>query len=229
MLRWAASCPRQTGHEEPGAGRRRGAQLRGQRPAPARRAVRRHLDSAGGRRRRRRARRGAVRLASAARASRGRTARADRQKGSFLGPAFASTDVCAVPRRRRRRRTARATSEAELLEQVADLLGDEKVVGWFQGRMEFGPRALGARSILGDPRSPKMQATMNLKIKFRESFRPFAPIVLRERGARVVRARAGPGEPVHAAGRAGARAASRADHRRTARARWRTIPTCATA
>jgi carbamoyltransferase len=59
-------------------------------------------------------------------------------------------------------------------------LVDEKVVGWFQGRMEFGPRALGARSILGDPRSPKMQATMNLKIKFRESFRPFAPWVLQE-------------------------------------------------
>ena len=59
--------------------------------------------------------------------------------------------------------------------QVGDLLSSGKIVGWFQGRMEFGPRALGARSILGDPRSPKMQATMNLKIKFRESFRPFAP------------------------------------------------------
>src|SRR6202008_2601563 len=58
--------------------------------------------------------------------------------------------------------------------------GQEKIVGWFQGRMEFGPRALGARSILGDPRSPRMQATMNLKIKFRESFRPFAPVVLQE-------------------------------------------------
>jgi carbamoyltransferase len=63
---------------------------------------------------------------------------------------------------------------------VAVLLTQEKVVGWFQGRMEFGPRALGARSILGDPRSPRMQATMNLKIKFRESFRPFAPCVLQE-------------------------------------------------
>src|SRR5262249_58481879 len=60
------------------------------------------------------------------------------------------------------------------------LLADGKVVGWFHGRMEFGPRALGARSILGDPRSPAMQATMNLKIKYRESFRPFAPVVLRE-------------------------------------------------
>ena len=77
----------------------------------------------------------------------------------------------------------RFDDEAELLDHVAGLLADGKVVGWFQGRMEFGPRALGARSILGDPRSPAMQATMNLKIKFRESFRPFAPIVLRERAA----------------------------------------------
>src|SRR2546430_16534130 len=68
-----------------------------------------------------------------------------------------------------------------LLRQVAQLLAQEKVVGWFDGRMEFGPRALGARSILGDPRSPRMQAQMNVKIKFREGFRPFAPSVLRER------------------------------------------------
>jgi carbamoyltransferase len=63
---------------------------------------------------------------------------------------------------------------------VSNLIAEEKVVGWFQGRMEFGPRALGARSILGDARSTSMQSTMNLKIKFRESFRPFAPVVLRE-------------------------------------------------
>src|SRR5467141_2064617 len=68
-----------------------------------------------------------------------------------------------------------------LIERVAQLLAREKVIGWFDGRMEFGPRALGARSILGDPRSPRMQAQMNLKIKFREGFRPFAPSVLRER------------------------------------------------
>ncbi|MEZ6081280.1 MAG: carbamoyltransferase C-terminal domain-containing protein [Pirellulaceae bacterium] len=72
------------------------------------------------------------------------------------------------------------TDEQELCEIVSDLIADELVVGWFQGRMEFGPRALGSRSILGDARSEKMQATMNLKIKFRESFRPFAPLVLRE-------------------------------------------------
>jgi carbamoyltransferase len=72
-------------------------------------------------------------------------------------------------------------SNEELSEKVADLIAAEKVIGWFQGRMEFGPRALGARSILGDPRSSRMQEVMNLKIKFRESFRPFAPSVLRER------------------------------------------------
>ena len=66
------------------------------------------------------------------------------------------------------------------MEYVAQLLADEKVVGWFQGRMEYGPRALGCRSILGDASSSKMQSVMNVKIKYRESFRPFAPIVLRE-------------------------------------------------
>ena len=102
---------------------------------------------------------------------------------SFLGPAFDTADVCrfldSVGAKYRR-----AANKAELYEDVADLLVAEKVVGWFQGRMEFGPRALGARSILGDPRSPKMQATMNLKIKFRESFRPFAPCVLQEEAHR---------------------------------------------
>jgi carbamoyltransferase len=101
----------------------------------------------------------------------------DAQKGSLLGPQFSTREIQdwldreGVTYRR-------AASEKDLLDQVVDLLEDEKVVGWFQGRMEFGPRALGARSILGDPRSPRMQATMNLKIKFRESFRPFAPCVL---------------------------------------------------
>jgi carbamoyltransferase len=78
----------------------------------------------------------------------------------------------------------RFDDEANLIESVAGLLANGKVVGWFQGRMEFGPRALGARSILGDPRSPAMQATMNLKIKFRESFRPFAPAVLQEQASK---------------------------------------------
>jgi carbamoyltransferase len=111
------------------------------------------------------------------------TQRTDRQRGSFLGPKFTSDEVCqfldGVGAKYRR-----AASEDDLLTEVVDLLVDEKIVGWFQGRMEFGPRALGARSILGDPRSPKMQATMNLKIKFRESFRPFAPMVLQEEAHR---------------------------------------------
>ena len=73
----------------------------------------------------------------------------------------------------------------ELINQVANILENENVVGWFQGPMEFGPRALGGRSIIGDPRSPKMQSTMNLKIKYRESFRPFAPAVLAEKANQV--------------------------------------------
>jgi carbamoyltransferase len=103
----------------------------------------------------------------------------DFQKGSLLGPQFSSKEI---QRFLDKEGVVyqRLANETELLEHVAQALADEKVIGWFQGRMEFGPRALGARSILGDPRSPKMQATMNLKIKFRESFRPFAPIVLQE-------------------------------------------------
>ena len=103
----------------------------------------------------------------------------DSQKGSYLGPRYTSSDVCAFLDGVGAKYT-RAQNEPELLARVAELLEQEKIVGWFQGRMEFGPRALGARSIIGDPRSPKMQANMNLKIKFRESFRPFAPIVLRD-------------------------------------------------
>jgi carbamoyltransferase len=103
----------------------------------------------------------------------------DSQKGSFLGPQFSPSAIQAfltraeVPYQR-------CQSEAELLDFTAQLLDEGKVVGWFQGRMEFGPRALGARSILADSRSPRMQATLNRKIKFREGFRPFAPAVLRE-------------------------------------------------
>jgi carbamoyltransferase len=107
--------------------------------------------------------------------------RADGMSGAYLGPEFTQDELeeFLLTVGARYRRVARA----ELSEAVARLLADEKVVGWFQGRMEFGPRALGARSILGDPRSPRMQSQMNLKIKFRESFRPFAPSVLRERVA----------------------------------------------
>ncbi len=102
----------------------------------------------------------------------------DFQKGSFLGPRFGNGDVKRFLNRVEA--PARRFDEVELLDHVARLLAAGKIVGWFQGRMEFGPRALGARSILGDPRSPKMQAAMNVKIKFRESFRPFAPAVLQE-------------------------------------------------
>ena len=107
----------------------------------------------------------------------------DSQKGSFLGPRFAPADVRGALDRAGAKYRA-LPNEDELVRAVVELLMQEKIVGWFQGRMEFGPRALGARSIIGDPRSPKMQATMNVKIKFRESFRPFAPIVLRDEAHR---------------------------------------------
>jgi len=111
----------------------------------------------------------------------------DRMQGAYLGPEFSRADIeaaiHALEAGQREFLTVREVADAELPDHVARLLAEEKVVGWFQGRMEFGPRALGARSILGDARSPKMQEVMNLKIKFRESFRPFAPSVLRERVA----------------------------------------------
>jgi carbamoyltransferase len=103
----------------------------------------------------------------------------DAMHGAYLGPAFSADEIGAYLDAQG---AAYERLERQcLLERVARLLADDKVVGWFDGRMEFGPRALGARSILGDPRSPRMQAQMNLKIKFREGFRPFAPSVLRER------------------------------------------------
>jgi carbamoyltransferase len=105
--------------------------------------------------------------------------RQDGMKGAYLGPGFGS-DVIATFLEAAGAAYKRMDWHA-LIQQVARWLAEEKVIGWFQGRMEFGPRALGARSILGDPRSPRMQSLMNLKIKFRESFRPFAPSVLRDR------------------------------------------------
>ena len=90
------------------------------------------------------------------------------------------------------------SDEGQLLDHVADLIAGEKVIGWFQGRMEFGPRALGSRSIIGDARSQAMQSVMNLKIKFRESFRPFAPCVLQDRAHEYFEMEPGPGEPLHA-------------------------------
>ncbi len=104
--------------------------------------------------------------------------RADIQKGSYLGTVYSDDEIIqflesrGIP-------NVRLTKD-EFPERVASLIAEESVVGWFEGRMEFGPRALGSRSILGDARSPKMQTVMNLKIKYRESFRPFAPSVLYE-------------------------------------------------
>jgi carbamoyltransferase len=102
----------------------------------------------------------------------------DGMSGAFLGPSFPQTEI-------EGRLTAAGASfavlgEDEMIETTAQALSGQKAVGWFQGRMEFGPRSLGARSILGDPRSPGMQKNLNLKVKYRESFRPFAPAVLRE-------------------------------------------------
>lgn len=102
----------------------------------------------------------------------------DHQSGSLLGPAFTQEQVKKYLREQSV--VFHEYNDETLMTEVTNLLLSEKVIGWFQGRMEYGPRALGARSIIGDARSTKMQSIMNLKIKYRESFRPFAPIVLRE-------------------------------------------------
>jgi len=107
----------------------------------------------------------------------------DLMQGALLGPAFAQGDI------ERRLKDAGAhfstVSDDDMIEKTATSLADGEAVGWMQGRMEFGPRALGARSVLGDPRSSTMQKTLNLRVKYRESFRPFAPAVLRH--TRIVR------------------------------------------
>ncbi len=103
----------------------------------------------------------------------------DSQRGSYLGPTYSNDKIRAYLETQKIPFTE--LTDDELPEKIADLISAQKVIGWFYGRMEFGPRALGARSIIGDPQSPKMQELMNLKIKFRESFRPFAPSVLREK------------------------------------------------
>lgn len=106
----------------------------------------------------------------------------DAQKGSFLGPRYSSGEVKAFVERKGIPHE-QIGDTAQRNKVVARAMADGKIVGWFSGRMEFGPRSLGARSILGDPRNAETQAVMNLKIKYRESFRPFAPSVLRERSA----------------------------------------------
>ena len=102
----------------------------------------------------------------------------DCMEGSQLGPEFSQSEV--EDRLRKAGAKFISLSDREIVDRTAGALADGKAVGWMQGRMEFGPRALGNRSILGDPRSPSMQKTLNLKVKYRESFRPFAPSVLRE-------------------------------------------------
>jgi carbamoyltransferase len=103
----------------------------------------------------------------------------DLQKGSYLGPQYSNDETReflshhSLP--------YHFLEDGKLLDVVTDLIIKEKIIGWFQGRMEFGPRALGSRTIIGDARSPQMQKKMNLKIKFREGFRPFAPSVLAEK------------------------------------------------
>jgi carbamoyltransferase len=104
---------------------------------------------------------------------------ADSMYGSYLGPRYADADIKGYLDSVGAKYLQ--LDDADLMPRLAEILDREKVIGWFQGRMEFGPRALGGRSIIGDPRSENMQSVMNLKIKYRESFRPFAPVVLAER------------------------------------------------
>jgi carbamoyltransferase len=105
----------------------------------------------------------------------------DTQQGSYLGPYFSDTEI--EESLRQQDAVFEKVEYKDIPDKVARLIAEGNVIGWFQGRMEYGPRALGARSIIGDARSPEMQAIMNLKIKYRESFRPFAPTVLEERAS----------------------------------------------
>ena len=105
----------------------------------------------------------------------------DFQKGSYLGPQFQDGEIIRYLEAQQIPFTK--IEQEDIPDKIAELIASQKVIGWFQGRMEFGPRALGCRSIIGDARSPKMQETMNLKIKFRESFRPFAPSVIEEKAS----------------------------------------------
>ena len=108
----------------------------------------------------------------------------DMQKGSYLGPEFNDDEIKQMLDVKQIK--YKKLADEEIPGTVAKLINDEKVIGWFQGRMEFGPRALGSRTIIGDARSAKMQAIMNIKIKFREGFRPFAPSVLYEKSIRLL-------------------------------------------
>ena len=172
--------------------------------------LRRHLDSAGRGRRGRRARRGAARRRTRyfdvpRRLNPGGR---DTQQGSLLGPAISAPHEVRAFLDRHGYPASTVPTRRSAPRASPSRWPTARSSGTCIGRMEFGPRALGARSILGDPRRTDMQSVMNLKIKYRESFRPFAPAVLRRARRRVLRA--GLREPVHAAGRAGARGAAHA-------------------
>ena len=176
VLRIGRARPPADRHEAPGPGRRRGAELRGQRPAAPRRAVRRPLDPAGGRRRRRRAGRGPVRLASAPRTSPASPTAATRSRAASSARASRTDEIDAVPRRREAPRRSGSTTRPSCSSTSPGCWPTARSsagsrAGWSSAR---GPWARGASWAI--PRSPAMQATMNLKIKFRESFRPFAPV-----------------------------------------------------
>ncbi len=203
-----AARPSRDGHAEPLPGGRRGAQLRRQRPAAARGAVRATLDPARRGRRGRRARRRAGRPPHGARRTPRRAVGGRRHAGRLSRPGLRRRGHRGrAARRRRRLRTPVATPTCSTAPPTC--WPASRWSGWFQGRMEFGPRALGARSILGDPRSPRMQSVLNLKIKYRECFRPFAPSVLREHAARLLRPRRR--LALHAAGGAGGGVAAGGD------------------
>ena len=104
--------------------------------------------------------------------------KSDFMKGAYLGPEFKNGSIESFLKKNEY--SYKTLTDEELPEKIADLIANQKVIGWFQGRMEFGPRALGSRTIIGDARSSDMQKTMNLKIKYRESFRPFAPSIRAE-------------------------------------------------
>ena len=164
------------------SGWRRGAQLRREWQGPTRRLLRPHLDPAGGGRCRWLGWSGACRLSSVSLAKpRVNGVALDGMSGAYLGPAYKTT-----MRPQRRLRAGWSHLQVPSMTKRPFWARPQKrsrpamPVGWFQGRMEFGPRALGARSILADPCSPTMQKVLNLKVKYRESFRPFAPAVLAE-------------------------------------------------
>ncbi len=175
VLRMVRHIHKETGLAEPVHGRRSRAQLRRQRARRARDAHEEPLRAA--RRRRRRAVRWVSRTTSTTPSRNSRGARPGSH--AYLGPAFSDAEIAQYLDSIGAK--YRTLGDGEIATETARLVSEGNVVGWFQGRMEFGPRALGGRSILADPRDPKMRDTLNMKIKFREGFRPFAPSVLADK------------------------------------------------